>query len=349
MKKLLAALLLFSNLAFAQFDLNDASVDAQKPTQIKSDKEGGLFSFMDFSFKKKQVVEDINKGTTLEQLNKLASDNNLDALLALGYIYLYGDEALKVVPDYNKAFEFYDKAAKLNDPVALNNLANLYFAGIGTTINKPKAAQLFAKASDLGNSDSALNLAFMYLTGNGIEPNPEEAVALFAKASQKDNIIAEYMLGLCYYYGNILPQDYGKAFEFIKKASDANFDEAQVFLAKLYINGLGVPQNYSMAVQLLNKAVIQDNLEAMYSLANILATGDKYPKDLFKAHILYNLAAVRGEAKASERRELVEKQLQIAEILQAQTEANDFVARPTEFTQHLRSTFGKNLEKFINK
>lgn len=354
MYKVILSFFLMITVANAQLELNDASVSqaAPKKTQnTKKNDDGGIFSFMNFSFKKNKdeiTTKDSPKETLLEKLNRLDAENNIDAQLQLAYIYLYGDEVLAIKPDYNKAFNYYDKAAKQNDVIALNNLGNLHFSGIGTPINKEKAAQYFLKAANLGNDDAAVNLAFMYLTANGIAKDDEQAIYLFAKASKKDNVIAKFMLGQAYYKGFILPKDYERAFENIKFASEAGFDEAQYMLAVLYMEGLGTPQNYGFSVELLQKSLAQGNVSAINGLAGILADGKKYPKDLFTAHILYNLASIRGVEGAAEKRNLIEKDLKIEEILQAQTKANQYVARPTDNTAYIRKTFGGNIRDYIN-
>ncbi len=356
MKKIILLILLsVTTPAIAQFELNDANTSAQVSENNKVIKdEKNPFSFMNFSFIKKKTSKtaDIDKPKTetfIEKLTRQANEGDAQSLSALGYIYLYGDEKLGIKQDYKKAFEYYTKASEKDDVVATNNLANLYFSGIGVEENKQIAAKLFEKASNLGSVEASVNLAFMYLSGNGIRRSPQEAVALLAKASEKNNAIAQYMLGLCYYSGYVLPQNYHKAFEYIRKSANAGYDEAQVTLAQLYMNGFGVPQNYGIAIGLLDKAVSQDNLTAMYNLANILAEGSKFPRDLFYAHVLYNLASVRGQHDAAEKRIAIEKSLKIEDILKAQTQANAFVARPSEITTYTRRTFGKDLRSYIKK
>lgn len=353
MKMFLLVLLFLTTPIYAQFDLNseDASLSIQQPKEKKEEKKG-FFSFLKLPFLK-GLDEDVKVKKTkegvsfLEDLNELAENDDEQAIGALGYIYLYGDEDLGVERNPEKAFEYYSKGAKLNNVLSLNNLANLYYSGIGVERDRKAAAENFKKSVELGSVDAAVNLAFMFLTGDGVLLSKDNAAFLFNYAAKEGNVISQYMLGLCYYYGVNYPRDYNVASSYVEKAAKAGFDEAQFFLAKMYLKGHGVPQNYGIGVSLLNKAIKQDNLNAMYGLADILATGYRYPKDLFKAHILYNLSSVKGKKDAANKRAVIEKLLKIEEILEAQAQANRFVFAPTEITTYVRSTFGRNLERLI--
>ncbi len=98
----------------------------------------------------------------------------------------------------------------------------------------------------------------------------------------------------------------------------------------------------------LNKAVDQGNVAAMMELGNILAVGQKYPRDIYKAHILFNIASVRGAEDADNRRNILEQNLEIEKLLQAQAEAEAYVEKPSELTVYIHRTFGDNIKKYIN-
>lgn len=319
------------------------------PEEKKED--SGIFSFLNFGKIKteapKITVADEKRLSPFEQSVKLADGGDVNAQLLVGYSYLYGQNGAPV--DYGKAFEYYAKAAMQNDGVGLNNLGSLYYSGVGVTRNTAKAAILFEKSAELGNAEAAVNLAFILISGNGVEKNAAEAMDLFEKAAAADNVSAHFMYGYALYTGKLRAQNFAGAAPHVRKAADAGFDEAQYVVALMYINGLGFPQHYGNAVKYLRKAAEQGNVEAMMTLGDIYARGEKYKKDIYLAHIFFNLAAVRGAPKAAEKRSVLEEKMKIEEVLQAQTEAENFREKVSEITSYIRQTFGTNIRSFIDE
>ena len=315
-------------------------------------KDNGVFSFLNFSFLKKdpELVKEAETQheTFLQVVTRKANEGNIDAQLSLGYMYLYGDKDAGVEVDYQKSFEYYQLAANQGDNVAINNLGSLYYSGIGTKRNAAKAAELFTKASEQGNVEAAVNLAFLYISGSGVEKDSNKAINYFIKAANQGNLTAQYMLGYAYYRGFVVPQNYKKAFELIREPANAGYDEAQLVLAQMYLYGEGITKNYGNAVKYLGRSFMQGNVEAMTLLADILATGNVYPKNIYQAHVLYNIASVKGAEHAADNRDALEKAMKINEILQAQAEAEAFQTKPQDLTTYIRKTFGNDIKSYID-
>jgi len=342
----------------------DAGIDAEEKTSSSSEtknsenseeNDSSIFSFitkpMSLLFAADDKVADENgkEETFLEKSIRLANEGNLESQLNLGYMYLYGANGVK--QDFAEALKYYTLAAEQNDPVAVNNLGSLYFSGIGTAKNYNKAIALFTTAANLGNDNAATNLGFIYLTGGSKDPlRNQKAVEYFKKGATKGNNIAKFMLGYAYYKGFVVPQDMNKAFKLVRAAAakDSSLDEAQIVLGEMYIKGDGVVQNYNRGTASFYEAVKQGNSEAYTMLADLL-TQEKYlSKDLITAHTLYNLASVQGEPKAAEKRDAIGKSLQIAQLKQAQENASNFKAAPSELTSYVRQTFGSNIRSYID-
>lgn len=309
----------------------------------------GIFSFMNFSFgKKAEETPRLVEGETLEdRLVKEAEAGNLDSQITLGYLYLYGDKGF--LQDYQKAFYFYSLAAAQNDKIAVNNLGSLYYSGIGTERSTVKAAEMFEKAVSLGNSEAAVNLGFIYLTGMGLPKNYSKAIKLFQIAADDNNPTAQFMLGYAYYRGFGVKKDFRKAFALMREAATTKYDDAQYVLSKMYLNGDGVAKNYGSAVRYLSAAAAQGNVSAMMELGDILVEGVVFNKNIYEAHVWFNIASVYGAPKAGEKRDALEKILKIEELLQAQTQADNFVEKPSEVTVYIRETFGDNIKGYIDE
>jgi len=374
MKKLIllsSVIMLMGRPVYAQFELNDSigggkavlslsdgivqdnkSAKEKVIPDAEEEEDKGFFSFIDFSFLKKnkpklKARSNELKETFLERVTRQAEEGNVDAQLSLGYMYLYGEGGVNI--DYQKAFTYYNMAAAQNDSIAVNNLGSLYFSGIGTEKNFTKAAQLFEKAAQLGNTEAAVNLAFIYLTKNSSLNNPREAVQQLKAASDAGNPTAKYMLGYAYFKGLVVEKNYKKAVALIRDAANARYADAEYFLGYMYLNGLGIAKNYGNAVKYFTAASNQGNVDAMIELGNMLAGGTTYTQDLYRAHILFNVASVHGVASAAEKRDYLEKKLKIEELLQAQAAAEKFKETPSEVTSYIRQTFGDNIRRYIDE
>ncbi len=324
----------------------------QKEEKVRVDDEG-MFSFLNFSFlKNKKKVEEFARKPDepqenfLDRMTRMAEEGDVDACLTLGYMYLYGEKG--VARNEEKAFRYYSMAASQKDMIAINNLGSLYYSGIGTEKDVNKAVEMFNKAAKLGNKEAAINLAFIYLTSPSKNISAQRIIELLQQAAEGNNITAQYMMGYSYYRGFVVPKDFKKSFELIKQAA-VSYDEAQYELALRYINAEGTPRNYNNAVKYLNQSAHQGNVQAMMELGNILAAGTSYQKNEYQAYIWFNIASVYGIEGAAEKRDILERILKIEEVLQAQSAAETFKEKPSEMTQYIRQTFGRNLGSYIDK
>lgn len=317
--------------------------------------EDGLLSFITkplslfFSADDKIKTPDGKEETFLEKSTRQAREGKLEDQMNLAYMYLYGTNGVQ--QDFNKAFEFYQMAAKQNDPVALNNLGSLYFNGIGVEKDNKTALALFKKAAELGNDNAATNLAFIYLKGGVKDPARNKiAMDLFKKAAQSGNNVAKFMLGYAYYIGFVYPQNYDQSFKLIKSAAneDSYIDEAQIVLAEMYLNGKGTVQNFTKGITAYRAAVDQGNSEAYMKLAKIYQEGKITPPNLIMAHALYNVASVQEESGAAQKRDKIGEQLKLEELLKAQSDAQNFQPHPSELTKYIRKTFGFNIRSYID-
>lgn len=344
----------YAQLELGVEDITGSMIDLETDTEEKensSDEENWFFglkkTFNIFSDSSSSSGE-AQQTETLEDKKAKAQNGDIEAMLDLGYMYLYGTNGVET--NYKQAFTYYKMAADKQNPVALNNLGSLYFNGIGTKRNYQMALKLFEEAANLGSDDAAINLAIIYLGTDAKFRNVDylkKAIDLLKQASEK-NDTGKYLLGYAYYKGFIVERDYNRAFQLIKAAADAQYDEAQFILSDFYLEGRGTPKNYNRAIQYLRMSVAQGNSDAIMRLADILSTGKYYTADISNAYVLYNIASVMGIKRATERRDFLEKKLKIDELLNVQTEAEIYKEEPSELTQFIRQTFGNSLKVYID-
>ncbi|KAK5799663.1 hypothetical protein F5H01DRAFT_356623 [Linnemannia elongata] len=122
-----------------------------------------------------------------------------DAALAaalLGKMYWRG-EGFKA--SESEALRWFNKAAILENPVALNGLGVMHLKGAaGFKVNRELAIALFSKAAELKYPDAKVNLGLIYLE----DPKYySQAYQHFQDAGQMQNFQAVYYLGKMYYEG----------------------------------------------------------------------------------------------------------------------------------------------------
>lgn len=319
---------------------NESSSAAEPQKQ-----EDALFNFMGIKIPNNLFSSSNEDDNSIAAITRRADNGDIAAQLRLGYSYLYGQDGLTI--DYEKSFYYYELAAKQNDMIGLNNLASLYYNGIGVKRSPHKAIELFDKSAKLGNSDAATNLGFMYLSGNGAPKDLNKGLEYMEQAAQKGNVLAGFMIGYAYYKGADRPFNYHTAAPLIKKAADEGLDEAQLVIADMYIKGQGYPRNYNAAVAYLTKAFHQGSIEAMMTLADIYSGKTKYPADPIGAYVMYSLASVRGIESANAPLQELENKLDIEKLTQAQNDAAQYSEKPSALTTYVRQTYGNNLRGFI--
>lgn len=287
-------------------------------------------------------------GETIEDLMARAKAGDENALLDLGYMYLYGTNGVNI--DYKAALSYYQQAAELGSATAYNNLGSLYFNGIGTEADYKKAISYFDKAAQAGSSDAAVNLAIIYLrdVDKSDIPSTFKKVKDLLLMAQEKNLTAKFLSGYAYKNGILFNKDMKKAFLLIKGAADEGYDEAQYILSEFYINGIATSKNYARAVEYLQKAAKQGHPLATMQLADVLSLGEIYPQDIKRAYILYNTAAGIGISGAAGKRDELETKLGIEDLLAAQAEAENIKQEPTEQTKFIRQTFGDSLKKYLD-
>lgn len=114
-----------------------------------------------------------------------------------------------------------------NEAVDIYNQGYYYYTGSeGFPLNYNKAFEYFQKAADLGVSDAMNYLGVFYESGEIVQKNIELAIDWFYRAIQADpeNAHAMFNLGCIYYSGNGVAQDIEKAYRFFKASADLGSD-----------------------------------------------------------------------------------------------------------------------------
>lgn len=121
-----------------------------------------------------------NYTKAFEWYQKAADLENISAMYYVGYMY---ENELGIEQDYSKAMDWYKKTADLGDADAMNQIGYMYFNGLGVEQDYPKAMEWFEKAADLGHSNAMHNIGYMYENGLGVEQDSNKAQEWYDKAA----------------------------------------------------------------------------------------------------------------------------------------------------------------------
>lgn len=230
---------------------------------------------------------------------KAAADVNPD----IGRIWMQLGRAYFAAKNFDPARDAYERAVKLGNALAANNLASIYSGGLGST-NKDdaEAARLFRLAAENGVAVAQSNLANFYQSGRGgLNKDESEAVRLFRLSANQGYAPSQYSLAVACRNGKGgLAKDDREAARLFQLAANQDYAPAQHMLGYFFQEGLGgLPKDEAAAARLFQSAAKQGNVAGQFSVGLYHLTGrGGLPKDEQEALRLYKLAADHGYAAA---------------------------------------------------
>ena len=197
---------------------------------------------------KKGIGCEVNLDLYWDNLEKAANAGHPRAQDFLGDIYSEGEPDLKILPDSQKAREWYEKAIAQNYLPAMVDLALCYSIGGCLPLDDKKAAELFRQAAEAGDDRGQYFLSDEYQQGDGVEQDEVEAFNWCLKSAEQEYVPAMARIGEYYYYGFGTEQNFEKAVEWLQKASAEGEENAQYHLGLCYEMGYGVERSLEDAL-----------------------------------------------------------------------------------------------------
>lgn len=180
-------------------------------------------------------------GKWFERKEECRGYSSAEALLCIGD-YWYDGDYDSDEKDFERAVDWYQKAADKGMTEAQYKLGQCYFNGEGVKEDKEKAFRLYIKASE-GNKDyegypKAQNkLAICYMYGYGTSKDDQKGLKWFQTAAENGYAAAQCNLGETYRTGGLgLEIDENKAFKWYQKAADQGYAKAKFWEAFLIVN-----------------------------------------------------------------------------------------------------------------
>ncbi|RIA82399.1 kinase-like domain-containing protein [Glomus cerebriforme] len=227
-------------------------------------------------------------------LNNQNSSNSFVLLGEFNYLGIGTDINRK------KAFEFYKRAADLENIFGINSLGNCYQHGIGTSVNKRNAFESYQRAADLGSTSGMNNLGEFYEYGikSSVNVDAKKAFKLYQKAANSGNSCGIYNLGDCYLYGIGTSVDEQQAFELFQKTANLGNVFGINDLGYCYQHGVGTNVNNQKAFELYLKAANLENRVAQYNVAFMYENGVGTERNIDQAIYWYKKSADQGYQEA---------------------------------------------------
>ena len=130
-----------------------------------------------------------------------ARQGDSEAQYISGGMYFKGLGAKK---DLAMAFKFLHQAAMSgkSSPESQQIIGQAFLLGSGVPKNYEKAVEWYTRAAESGNKEAQNELGFMYTVGKGVEQDAEKGAEFFIKAAYNGLAVAQYNVGIMYYTGN---------------------------------------------------------------------------------------------------------------------------------------------------
>ncbi len=169
---------------------------------------------------------------------------------------------------YDKAREFFQKAAEAGHSLSQVELGSLYRLGKGTEKDFKKAYEWYRKAFKAKYSLGYYYLALMYEKGLYISKDEEFARRLLKSSASRGHARSQNKLGLFFHNGKGGEKNEKQAFYWFMKAAKQGLDIAQYNLGYFYEKGYGIEKNQSKARSWYQKACDQKYKKACDKLKN---------------------------------------------------------------------------------
>lgn len=244
---------------------------------------------------------------SLNDIKKAADAGDHKAQCQVGNWYYTGNHV--PVPDYNKAYEYWKKAADAKNVTAIGNLGLCYRYGRGVERDSVKAISQFlssivkgntplleqqTRLADGGDLFSCILLGQVYADGK--LKDPAKALAYYTMGSDRGDVNSVRSAGL-YLLNN---KKGAEAIKYFEKGADLDDPACIYFVGRMLRDGgMGVKSDPQKGIQYLMRAADKDFLAAYYQLGQAYLKGLGVAPNVDQASKYYRRAAVRGDVNSA--------------------------------------------------
>lgn len=134
------------------------------------------------------VAQELERGAAPPRhLRMRAEHGDPQAQFQMGALYASGDGVAK---DYQKAIEWYRRAAAQGHAKAQLSLGVLYQKGVSIRFGYTEAVRMYRAAAEQGDDAAQFNLGMMYVRGHGVLQDFVQGYKWFHLSAQQGNVAA---------------------------------------------------------------------------------------------------------------------------------------------------------------
>jgi hypothetical protein len=227
--------------------------------------------------------------TAAQDFTLAASQGDDVARAQLGFMFAYG---IGGPQDTTQALYWITLGTEHNNPQADVVMGRLYADGRLVKQDWDKAFQFYSRAADQGFAIGQTGAGEIYQHGAGsIKQDFAAAMKNFTLAASQNEAEAEYDLGFMYYSGEGVTKDYVASAEWFAKSANQGNASAATYLGTEFDRGLGVPHDPGRAAYYYRVGAIQGNIGSIGLLGEKYLTGQGVKLDYGRAYLLLNIAA----------------------------------------------------------
>lgn len=172
--------------------------------------------------------------------------------------------------DTEKTSAYYFASAYHQNGNDMDYIGDCYYFGInGYEQNYEKAFEYFQKAAKLNNSHSINRLAESFYEGIGVVKNVTKAYEYYKQSAELNDTFAIYKLGVAYYLGTEIEQNNTKSYEYFLRGSELNNSDSCVYLGTFYMDDRIGKKNLAKAIECFSKSVFIEKAFSYQTLGNM--------------------------------------------------------------------------------
>ena len=162
----------------------------------------------------------------VKQLETLANDCDIDAMLELADLYYFNDFD-------EKALYWYETAAEFESAEGMYSVGIMYRDGQGTEQNYEKALEWFLKATEQEHPGAINEVGVYYHNQKNMRGKHTEAIKWYKRAAELGELHAQCNLGWYYEYGLGCEPDIYLAKKYYELSAEQGFEDAIKYLKRI--------------------------------------------------------------------------------------------------------------------
>ena len=155
------------------------------------------------------------------------------------------------------AFDWYMKAAELDDVYGCFNVGECYYHGKGVETDPVLAFEWYMKAADKGDMQSQVNVANAYYLGNGVEMDHHKAFLWYREAAFQGHVLSQKNCGAAYWNGDGVEKNLEECVFWYELAVNGGDAQAQFVTGCFLMTGTGVPKDERKGLKWIHKSTFQ--------------------------------------------------------------------------------------------